>query len=328
MLPPDHPRGGDGGLPFRYRHRGAIWLQQTQFTSFELMGMDKTQLQWLLAGIGAVVVALMYLWGIRARLKEEIRKRRRRSSLIKEPKLEDSVQIPDGLVEAHDFGELGRITPDHHLADKVLVDVEIRPLYREADREPAPSADKSVPETKAWPFDREPVSSRQMEPEPEAAAASREPLDESGQQSVASPPSRMTIALTVMAPHHRPFKGADIRVAAEEAGFQLGAAGLFERFPDGESVADTPVFSLAHLRKPGSFDLRALKELTTPGLLLFMNLPGPLDGMNALDLLVLAADRLARKLEGVICDEHRVRMTNRGLANLRHKVAELQGRLQ
>jgi len=135
------------------------------------MEMDKTQLQWLLAGIGAVIVALVYLWGIRARLKEEIRKRRRRSSLIKEPKLgEDSAQIPDGLVEAHDFGDLGRITPDHHLADKVLVDVEIRPLYRQAHSEPAPSAEQLAPEPSSWPFDHEPVSSRQTEPATDEAA--------------------------------------------------------------------------------------------------------------------------------------------------------------
>ena len=33
------------------------------------MELDKTQLQWLLAGIGAVVVILIYLWGIRSHLK-------------------------------------------------------------------------------------------------------------------------------------------------------------------------------------------------------------------------------------------------------------------
>ena len=49
--------------------------------------MDKMQLQWLLAVIGAVVLALIYLWGIRARLKEEIRKRQRRSAFANEPKL-------------------------------------------------------------------------------------------------------------------------------------------------------------------------------------------------------------------------------------------------
>lgn len=86
----------------------------------------------------------------------------------------------------------------------------------------------------------------------------------------------------------------------------------------------TPVFSLAHLRKPGSFQPETLDELATPGLLVFMTLPGPLDGMKALDLLVLAVDHVARKLGGVICDEHRHKLTNQGLLNLRDRVAKLE----
>lgn len=288
--------------------------------------MDKTQLQWLLAGIGVVVVALVYLWGIRARLREEIRKRRRRSSLANEPKLgETSPHLPDEAGEAHQFGELGRVTPDHHLADKILVDVEIRPLNRRTDLESAPSVGKSPlamerPSSGRKTVDARPVA---VDPAVEAAPPPLEPVDETRPEPVKSPASKVTVALTVMAPRHQLFKGPDIRAAAEEAGFQLGATGLFERYPTGETAADTPVFSLAHLRRPGSFEPQALAELTTPGLLLFMSLPGPLEGMKALDLLVLVVDQLARKLGGVICDEHRHKMTNQGLLNLRDKVAKL-----
>ena len=80
---------------------------------------------------------------------------------------------------------------------------------------------------------------------------------------------------------------------------------------------------MAHLRKPGSFEPQTLEQLSTPGLLIFMSLPGPLNGTKALDLLVLAADRIARKLNGVICDEQGHRMTNQGLLALRDKVAKL-----
>ena len=86
----------------------------------------------------------------------------------------------------------------------------------------------------------------------------------------------------------------------------------------------TPVFSLAHLRKPGSFQPETLSELITPGLLVFMTLPGPLEGMKALDLLVLSVDQVARKLNGVICDEHRRKLTNQGLMSLRDKVGRLE----
>jgi len=287
--------------------------------------MDKTQLQWLLAGIGVVAIALIYLWGIRARLRDEIRNRRRRSSLIKEPNFGDtSPPEAEGAEEAHEFGELGRVTPDHHLADKMLVDVEIRPLHRGTDPERAPAhgkppSEQDKPLAPAWP----PVepSPAMFAPEPAPEPAASEPVAEVSPPSAALP--KTTIALTVMAQRHQLFRGTAIRAAAEEAGLQLGVTGLFERYPDGEPIADTPVFSLAHLRKPGSFEPDTLAGLTTPGLLAFMSLPGPVDAMKALELLLLAVDQVARKLGGVICDEHRHKLTNRGLSRLRDKVAEL-----
>lgn len=258
--------------------------------------LDKTQLQWLLAGIGAVVVALIYLWGIRARIKEGLRKRRRREG--NEPVLGGAPEpmSENLLADAHDFGELGRITPDHHLADKVLVDVEIRPVYRK-ENPPAAETHPVLP-----PVAAEPPSALRREP------------------AIPAPP-RMTIALTVMAPRGQPFKGANIQVAASELGFQLTAQGLFDHSPEDDG---DPVFSMAHLRKPGSFDPQTLDDLATPGLLLFMNLPGPLDEMKALDQLVVTADQLTQKLGGMIGDERRHRLTNQGLLHLRSKVAEFQ----
>lgn len=266
------------------------------------MELDKTQLQWLLAGIGVVVVALIYLWGIRAQIKEELRRRRRR--LEREPELGEAPgPSSDRAANGHYFGDLGHITPDHHLADKVLVDVEIHPIHRE------PANPSAGPETE--------ISSSPPTPPPEPR-----------QQPALSHPPSMTVALTVLAPHHQFFSGPRIQAAAEELQLRLNAEGLFERFPDEETADEvpTPVFSVAHLRKPGSFEPQTLTDLTTPGLLLFMRLPGPLEGIKALELLVITADRLAKKLGGVICDERRNRMTNQALMHLRGEVLDLERR--
>lgn len=265
------------------------------------MEMDRTQLQWLLIGIGAVVVVLIFLWGIRSSIKEGLRNRRRRPE--REPVLGET-QAPfagdnDGPVQ-HDFGDLGYLTPDHHLADKALVDVEIRTIHREVETQAVFTAADPEVESDSW-------LSPDLDPE-------------------TAP--QMTVVLTVMAAPHRPFRGPRIQAVAEELQFRLGAGGLFERFPDGKADADTPVFSLAHLREPGSFDLQTLPELRTPGLLLFMHLPGPLEGTQALNLLVFAADQWAQKLGGVICDGRRNRMNNQALMHLRAEVSDLERRLR
>lgn len=261
--------------------------------------MDKTQLQWLLAGIGAIVVALIYLWSSRARIREGIRKRRRRPSLDNGPALGGGeTPMPDPMLNIQNFRDLSRITPDHHLAGKVLVDVEIHPVRRHANGVAA-EATADAPES-LRPIRREP--------------------------SLSDPP-KMTVVLTVMAPQGQSFQGPEIAAVVEASGFQLGTAGLFERLPDGEvHTGDVPVFSMAHLREPGIFSPAALKNLTTPGLLLFMKLPGPLEEIKALDLLVLTADQLARQLGGAICDERRRPMTNQGLLHLRNLVIDLERR--
>lgn len=267
------------------------------------MEMDKIQLLWLLIGVGAVVVALICLWAIRSRIKQGIRNRRRRPE--QEPALgETAAPFAEDEVRAHDFGDLGCITPSHHLAEKALVDVEIRPIYRERETPP------QFPEART-------------EAETHADSGPDLPLP----PDLAMPP-QMTVALTVMAPPHRPFPGARIQAVAEELKFRLGVNGLFEHFPDSDPDADTPVFSMAHLREPGSFDLKTLNELVTPGLLLFMNLPGPLEGIKALNVLVLTADQWAQRLGGVICDGHRNRMTNKALMQLREEVNDLERRLR
>jgi len=69
--------------------------------------------------------------------------------------------------------------------------------------------------------------------------------------------------------------GSDVVVAAEKAGLQFGDMGIFHRMASGKA-SEGPVFSMANMVKPGSFDMSKLDALETPGVTLFMTLPGPL----------------------------------------------------
>jgi len=288
--------------------------------------LDKTQLQWLLAGIGVVVVILIYLWGMRVHIREGIRKRRRHQlSLQKEPVFGDP-QAPEPSEEMnnrHDFSGI-MITPEHPLAKKALIDVEIRPIHRQ--EKPVSSDEESVAEADSDPAagaDASPVAEVEVSPQA-APVAVTEPVYDSRREPAVSGPPKMTVALAVVAVPvgQSAFKWADVQAVALDLNFQLGASGLFERCTDnGEGE---PIFSMAHLRKPGTFDPSIPDDLTTPGLLLFMKLPGPMEEMKALDLLVVTADQLAQRLNGMICDERRKRLTNQGLLHLRNEVVEFR----
>ena len=264
------------------------------------MEMDKTQLQWLLAGFGILVVVLIYLWGIRSSLKEKIGKPRRRPE--QEPVFSDSLNAPDPLLNSHDFGDLGRITPDnHHLAEKALVNTEAQPF----------GPQNGLSSIRG---NHEATLSKWESPTP---AKTGETAD--------SAAATLTVILTVLAPRGQSFEGPHIQDVAEAQEMQLEADGLFKRFLDRDSAA-VPVFSMAHLREPGVFDPQTMATLSTPGLLLFMPLPGPLEGTEALDLLVITADHLARNLGGIISDEHHNRLTNAMLQRLRAQVTARESR--
>ncbi|MCB1777179.1 MAG: hypothetical protein KDI50_07070 [Candidatus Competibacteraceae bacterium] len=290
--------------------------------------LDKTQLQWLLAGIGVIIIALIYVWGMRAHIREGLRKRRRQPSLQKEPVFgdpSDSSAPNEEISNGHNFGGM-LITPDHPLAEKALIDVEIRPLYRQTQSTPGeeePTVDVKVD------VDADPVTETKaisetdsvIEADPVAVAG---PPDDSTRKPISTEPLKMTVALTVIAVPigQSVFKGPDIQAVALDLNFQLGASGLFERYA--ESSDGEPIFSMAHLRKPGIFEASTLDGVTTPGLLVFMSLPGPMEEIKALDLLVVIADQLAQQLGGMICDERRNRLTNKGLFHLRNEVMEFR----
>ena len=100
------------------------------------------------------------------------------------------------------------------------------------------------------------------------------------------------------------FNGADVVVAAEKTGLEFGDMSVFHRLVESR-VDKGPVFSMANLLKPGSFDMQQVHKLETPGLSLFMTLPGPLTALDAWDAMLPTAQRLAELLNGLVLDEER-----------------------
>jgi cell division protein ZipA len=74
---------------------------------------------------------------------------------------------------------------------------------------------------------------------------------------------------------------------------------------------------MANMVKPGSFDMAELDAVRTPGVTLFMTLPGPLPALDAWDMLLPAAQRLAELLDAQVLDEGRNALGRQRLAHVR-----------
>ncbi|GAB6197226.1 cell division protein ZipA [Lysobacter xanthus] len=113
--------------------------------------------------------------------------------------------------------------------------------------------------------------------------------------------------------------GPDIVVAAEKAGLEYGYMGVFHRLVEGHPERG-PVFSVANIMKPGSFDMANIQELKTPAIAFFLTLPAPVSALDAWDTMLPTAQRMAELLDGVVLDEQRNAIGRQRIAHLRDEL--------
>lgn len=129
----------------------------------------------------------------------------------------------------------------------------------------------------------------------------------------------LVIALNVMAKAGHYFPGEEVLAALQDNDLEHGEMQIFHRYPDG-AANGRPVFSLANTVEPGTFDLNTMEALQTPGLSLFMQLPGPMDARKAFELMLNTGRQLAEQLGGDLCDERRNVLTLQTTGHLKEQI--------
>jgi cell division protein ZipA len=135
------------------------------------------------------------------------------------------------------------------------------------------------------------------------------------------------IVLYVRAPAGVPFRGENVFRALEASGLRYGPMQIYHRVMEAGG-REKSVFSVANLVEPGIFDHDDPESFTTPGLTLFMQLPGPLDGVKAYDDMVETARGLARELDGEVCDQSRSVLTRQSIGHQREEILDKQRRMR
>lgn len=134
------------------------------------------------------------------------------------------------------------------------------------------------------------------------------------------------IVLRVIANGQQKFAGSDIFAVLEDLGLNYGDMRIFHHYGVGEMKVKKAVFSVANLVEPGIFDPKEREYFTTPGLAFFMQLPGPLGGRVAFELMLNTAQRVADVLEGSLIDEREQLLTAETTAELRDRIAQFEHR--
>jgi cell division protein ZipA len=138
--------------------------------------------------------------------------------------------------------------------------------------------------------------------------------------------TELIIVLYIIAQGESGFLGKDIVMVLDELGLQYGDMNIYHHYGVGETRSKEPVFSIANMVEPGTLHPDKIADKTTPGLALFMRLPGPFGGRIGLDLMLKNAEKIADQLHGYIEDQHHKPLNNKIIFSLRDKIDKFEQR--
>ena len=117
------------------------------------------------------------------------------------------------------------------------------------------------------------------------------------------------------------LNGLDIVKALMDAGLMHGSFQIFHRMAKNTEI---PVFSVASLLEPGTFDLSKLESMNTLGLTFFMVLPGELDGIEVFNDMLATARGIAERTNCELLDEKGGALTAQGAGYIRDEIVRYQ----
>jgi cell division protein ZipA len=127
------------------------------------------------------------------------------------------------------------------------------------------------------------------------------------------------VSLFVAAKAGQVLRGEDIVVAAEKTGLVFGHMNVFHRLVEGHPERG-PIFSMASILKPGSFDMANIREMQTPAIAFFLTLPAPMTALDAWEKMLPTVQRMAELLDGVVLDDSRNALGRQRVAHIRDEL--------
>lgn len=312
--------------------------------------------------VGVLLIVAVFLDGYR-RVRNE-RSNRIRVSLSKQvfhqqPVVSDVPDMANSELPNGGARVIGKRRDDLHLQQSVPVLIEpvvIEPVARATP--PPPQIDSAA--AAAMPAKPEPIAPLEAEmktPNSEPGAERTEPqfsartlFDDEGddEDGVVPPPEKPlrkffarkdsivmaepepesvepqeVLVVNVLCKDPQGFQGPDLLQLLLACDLRFGKKNIFHRYEKANAKGAIQ-FSVANLVEPGSFDLDAIDNFTTPGVTFFLSLPGPEQPVTAFNYLVETAQVLVRHLHAELRDDAHSVMTAQTIEHCRQRIRDFE----
>jgi cell division protein ZipA len=249
--------------------------------------MEMEYLRWILLAGGILFVILIYVLG-----------RRRNSGNTLEQEI-DTDDLPS--FSARDWDEL-----DEGVG-------EVRIVARADDDIAAQDEDITVRREQTRPLHEHAAEAPAAESRSGAGQA-EDPAPEQKSDKAVAPD---VVVLYILAQPDSKLSGDRINSAVRANGMVFGEMNIYHRLDE----RGKPVYSLANMLEPGNFDPLSIQQMITPGIILFMQLPGPSDPLACFNHMLQSASRIADMLGAQLCNNRRQPLNEADTESLRKKVA-------
>lgn len=134
------------------------------------------------------------------------------------------------------------------------------------------------------------------------------------------------IVINVMARPNDDISGNDLLRALLSVGLRFGDMNIFHRHEQltGKGAV---LFSAVNVVEPGTFDLNHMEDFKTPGICMFLRLPGPKRSLHAFEQLVESARKIGNMLGADLKDEHHSVLTPQTIEHYRQRVLEFERKM-